>query len=39
MLVPWLGPISLGIAVLGPFRRPVPARATAHPARASGSGR
>ena len=39
MLTPWLGSISLSIAILGPFRRPVPARATAHPARASGSGR
>ena len=38
-LAPSVGPISLSTPVRGPFRRPVPARATAHPARASGSGR
>jgi hypothetical protein len=39
MFVPSLGPISLSSGALRPFRRPVPVRATAHPARASGSGR
>lgn len=39
MLVPSVGLIPLSIWILSPFRRLVPARATAHPARASGSSR
>ena len=39
MLVPSVGLIPLSIMILSPFRRLVPVRATAHLARASGSGR
>jgi len=39
MLVPSVGLIPLSVWILSPFRRLVPARATAHPARASGSSR
>ena len=39
MLVPSVGLIPLSVMVLSPFRRLVPVRATADPARASGSSR